>query len=81
MRRILAAAQGNICFGVWKPTGSHNLILHHVGWTFDATITTEQQPEPLPWTRRIRCLPTVKAIPEHLPSKPLILMEFKVRSY
>jgi hypothetical protein len=40
MRRILAAAQGNICFGVWKPTGSHNVILHHVGWTFDATITT-----------------------------------------
>ena len=37
---FLAPAQGNICFGVWKPTGSHSVILHHVGWTFDATSTT-----------------------------------------
>jgi hypothetical protein len=36
----LAPAVGNICFGVWKPTGSHSVILHHVGWTFDPTSTT-----------------------------------------
>jgi hypothetical protein len=36
----LAPAEGNICFGVWKPTGSHSVILHHVGWTFDPTSTT-----------------------------------------
>ena len=35
----LAPAEGNICFGVWKPTGSHSVILHHVGWTFDPTST------------------------------------------
>jgi len=35
----LAPAVGNICFGVWKPTGSHSVILHHVGWTFDPTST------------------------------------------
>ena len=34
---FLAPAQGNICFGVWKPTGSHSVSLHHVGWTFDPT--------------------------------------------
>jgi hypothetical protein len=37
---FLAPAQGNICFGVWKPTGSHSVILHHVGWTFDPTSNT-----------------------------------------
>lgn len=35
----LAPAQGNICFGVWKSTGSHSVRLHHVGWTFDPTST------------------------------------------
>jgi hypothetical protein len=35
----LAPAQGNICFGVWKPTGSHSVRLHHIGWTFDPTST------------------------------------------
>jgi hypothetical protein len=33
----LAPAQGNICFGVWKSTGSHSVRLHHIGWTFDPT--------------------------------------------
>ena len=37
---FLAPAQGNICFGVWKPTGSRSVRLHHVGWTFDATSNT-----------------------------------------
>jgi hypothetical protein len=36
---FLAPAQGNICFGVWKSTGSHSVRLHHVGWTFDPTST------------------------------------------
>src|SRR5271156_3373651 len=36
----LSPASGNICFGVWKPTGSHILRLHHIGWTFDATSNT-----------------------------------------
>ena len=35
----LAPANGNICFGVWKSTGSHSVRLHHVGWTFDPTST------------------------------------------
>ena len=37
---FLAPAQGNICFGVWKPTGSHSVILHHIGWTFDPSSPT-----------------------------------------
>ena len=36
---FLAPAQGNICFGVWKSTGSHSVRLHHIGWTFDPTST------------------------------------------
>jgi hypothetical protein len=36
----LAPAQGNICFGVWKSTGSRCVRLHHIGWTFDATSNT-----------------------------------------
>jgi hypothetical protein len=36
---FLAPAQGNICFGVWKSTGSRSVRLHHVGWTFDPTST------------------------------------------
>ncbi|HET6219406.1 MAG TPA: hypothetical protein VFE27_20455 [Acidobacteriaceae bacterium] len=35
----LAPAQGNICFGVWKPTGPNAVRLHHIGWTFDPTST------------------------------------------
>ena len=35
----LAPAQGNICFGVWKSTGSRTVRLHHIGWTFDPTST------------------------------------------
>ena len=26
---------GNICFGVWKQTGSRTFRLHHTGWTYD----------------------------------------------
>jgi hypothetical protein len=37
---FLAPAQGNICFGVWKPTGWRTVILHHVGWTFDPASPT-----------------------------------------
>jgi hypothetical protein len=37
---FLAPAVGNICFGVWKPTGSRSVKLHHIGWTFDGTGTT-----------------------------------------
>jgi hypothetical protein len=36
----LAPEQGNICFGVWKSTGSHSVRLHHVGWTFDPASST-----------------------------------------
>jgi hypothetical protein len=36
----LPPEQGNICFGVWKSTGSHSVRLHHVGWTFDPTSST-----------------------------------------
>lgn len=36
---FLAPAQGNICFGVWKSTGSRSVRLHHIGWTFDPTST------------------------------------------
>jgi hypothetical protein len=33
----LPVAQGNICFGVWKPTGPRSVRLHHIGWTYDPT--------------------------------------------
>jgi hypothetical protein len=36
----LPPAVGDICFGVWKPTGPHTVKLHHIGWTFDGTGTT-----------------------------------------
>jgi hypothetical protein len=32
----LPVAAGNICFGVWKPTGPRAVRLHHIGWTYDA---------------------------------------------
>jgi hypothetical protein len=34
---FLPPAAGDICFGVWKPTGWHTVKLHHIGWTFDGT--------------------------------------------
>lgn len=37
---FLPPAVGDICFGVWKPTGWHTVKLHHIGWTFDGTGTT-----------------------------------------
>ncbi len=37
---FLPPAVGDICFGVWKATGSHSVKLHHIGWTFDGTGTT-----------------------------------------
>ncbi len=33
----LPVAQGNICFGVWKPIGTRTVRLHHIGWTYDST--------------------------------------------
>lgn len=32
----LPVLAGNICEGVWKPTGWHKVRNHHVGWLFDA---------------------------------------------
>jgi hypothetical protein len=37
---FLPPAAGDICFGVWKSTGSNTVKLHHIGWTFDGTGTT-----------------------------------------
>ena len=37
---FLPPAVGDICFGVWKSTGSNTVKLHHIGWTFDGTGTT-----------------------------------------
>jgi hypothetical protein len=65
---FLAPAQGNICFGVWKSTGSHSVRLHHIGWTPRAP---ERLTGPLPWMKPTRCLRTATAIPERLPSRPL----------
>jgi hypothetical protein len=31
----LPVLSGNICFGVWKPTGPRAVRLHHIGWTYD----------------------------------------------
>ena len=31
----LAPLGGNICVGVWKPTGLRSVTLHHVGWLFN----------------------------------------------
>jgi len=30
-------AAGNICVGVWVPTGPRSVKLHHVGWNWDLT--------------------------------------------
>jgi hypothetical protein len=32
---FLAPASGNICVGVWKPTGLRSVTLHHIGWIFN----------------------------------------------
>jgi hypothetical protein len=32
---FLAPAGGDICVGVWKPTGLRSVTLHHVGWLFN----------------------------------------------
>jgi hypothetical protein len=31
----LAPLGGNMCVGVWKPTGLRSVTLHHVGWLFN----------------------------------------------
>jgi hypothetical protein len=31
---FLAPLGGNVCVGVWKPTGLRSVTLHHVGWLF-----------------------------------------------
>jgi hypothetical protein len=31
----LAPLGGNMCVGVWKPTGFRSVTLHHVGWLFN----------------------------------------------
>jgi hypothetical protein len=36
----LSPLGGNICFGVWKPTGPRSVKLHHIGWTFSSDGTT-----------------------------------------
>lgn len=37
----LPPAGGNVCAGVWKPTGFHSVTLHHVGWLFDPSKPTD----------------------------------------
>lgn len=32
---FLAPAGGDVCVGVWKPTGEHSVSLHHIGWLFN----------------------------------------------
>ena len=34
---FLPPGAGNVCVGVWKPTGWHTVKLHHIGWLFDGT--------------------------------------------
>jgi len=31
----LAPVGGDVCVGVWKQTGPHTFVLHHVGWLFN----------------------------------------------
>jgi len=33
----LAPLGGNMCVGVWKPTGYRSVTLHHIGWLFNAS--------------------------------------------
>jgi hypothetical protein len=37
----LAPAGGNVCAGVWKPTGFRSVALHHVGWLFNPSHPTD----------------------------------------
>ena len=32
---FLAPAGGDVCVGVWRPTGMRSVTLHHVGWLFN----------------------------------------------
>jgi hypothetical protein len=32
---FLAPLGGNVCAGVWRPTGDRSVTLHHVGWLFN----------------------------------------------
>jgi len=36
----LAPAAGDVCVGVWVPTGPRSVKLHHVGWIFDPSTPT-----------------------------------------
>jgi hypothetical protein len=36
----LPPAAGNVCVGVWKPTGFRGVKLHHVGWIFNSPTAT-----------------------------------------
>jgi hypothetical protein len=37
---FLPSAGGNVCVGVWRPTGRHKISLHHVGWLFNPATPT-----------------------------------------
>lgn len=37
---FLSPAGGNVCMGVWKPTGLRTAELHHTGWLFNAATPT-----------------------------------------
>lgn len=32
-------AAGNVCMGVWVPTGPRSVKLHHLGWNWDTSVT------------------------------------------
>jgi hypothetical protein len=36
----LAPAGGDVCVGVWKPTGFRSVKLHHIGWLFNPSTPT-----------------------------------------
>src|SRR5262245_8939626 len=31
-------AAGNICLGIWEPTGPRSINLHHLGWNWDTSV-------------------------------------------
>ena len=37
---FLPSAAGNVCVGVWRPTGRLSVTLHHVGWLFNPATPT-----------------------------------------
>ena len=37
---FISPASGNVCEGVWVPTGPRSVKLHHVGWVFNAATPT-----------------------------------------